>query len=817
MSFVIDENNELIKYDDGHVCNNEFVCPDDAEIIYSDTFVNGISIKSFKAGKNLRYIRSCAFSECKNLETLDIPKGIKIDSYAFSGCEKLADKDGFIIIDNCLYGYYGHEKCVVVPDGVETIKLFKDSSIEDERYSCVEEVILPESLKEIGERAFSCCKSLRKLVVPEDVVISHSAFEGCNNLADSNGFLIINNCLFGYYGNEIRVEIPEGVEVIKTFKDSTLGNRFYSKIEELVFPASLREIEVYAIELDSLQSVIFKGEFIYTEKDTFKAGRLRNKYGNLNINGKKTECRKILYFTDDAEFFVEETDDGFEYIYNEITVDKENHDDKELDEKHINHQFVPELGLLCLLDNEEYVYPEDYIYRQDIKHVILGNIRISDEVFRGCHNLERVEFISEPGSFGIADFKDCEKLQDDNGFVIVADILYDYYGNEEHVVVPSNVKSVDVFAFMYNEKIKTVQLPEGIEELMDCSFKYCPNLEEVKIGNQIYNFKDHFGNVQRAAKVDYFGNLQGVDTRKYLLTMVIPDGVTSIRPGAFENHTFRFLLIPEGVKELKPYVFKDIDPLHKVHLPDSLEIIGEGAFEGCDSLEEINIPKNLKIVSKGAFKNTNINFKKLLEKGVITEDELEPDVRDCYVGTSVLEVPTVYYDEFDDPIDPSVIEAARHKYDGLTEYSVPEGIKYLLDAEFYNKSFVEVSLPEGLEEIKEFAFMRCKDLKRIVIPSTVKLIERCAFMGCDSLEEVIVPETTLIETSAFAHCPKLQDENGFVVVNKILFSSPSSLEGLSLPEGIIKIDENVTNRAVLELKDNPLAKKYRKAMGRYFI
>lgn len=802
MSFVIDENNELIKYDDGFKYSENFILPDNVRSIGFSAFKDDTRLKTFKAGNSLKCIYDHAFSGCKNLEKLEIPEGTDIDSTALIGCEKLADKNGFIIINNRLFGYYGHEKRVVIPEGIESIEFFRDPYIEDDRYLSIEEVLLPKTLKQIKAEAFSGCKNLRSLEIPENVEIEGSAFTDCESLADENGFVIINNCVFGYYGKDKCVVVPEGVEIIKCFYIPG-RDKLYSNIEELYLPESLKSIENTVFEAENLKYVYYKGKDSLAEEGSlFEYNSFCNKYAYIYINGRKMTCDEIL----DLEAITQK----------ELEFDETEHAKRKPDELFMYHQFVSDLGLLCILDKQEYVYPDQYRCHQDIRHVILGNIRISNEVFRECHNLERVEFISEPGSFGDGAFKDCEKLQDDNGFVIVADILFDYFGNEEHVVVPENVNRVDVYAFMYNEKIKTVQLPEGIEELMECSFQYCPNLEEVKIGNEIYNFREYLDEPQGNMRIRD-GELRWVDIKEHLSTIVIPEGIKSIKPGVFSNISVENLIIPEGVKELKPYVFKDVENLYKVHLPDSLEIIGEGAFEGCDLLEKINIPKNLKTVQKNAFKWTNFSFKKLFEKGVMTEDELEPDVRDCYTSFTLYQEPTIYYDEFHNPIDPSVIEAARHKYDGLTEYSVPEGIKYLLDAEFYNKSFVEVSLPEGLEEIKEFAFMCCKDLKRIVIPSTVKRIDRCAFMGCDSLEEVIVPETTIIETSAFAHCPKLQDENGFVVVNRILFSSPSSLEGLSLPEGIIKIDENVTNRAVLELKDNPLVKKYRKAMGRYFI
>ena len=45
---------------------------------------------------------------------------VLVDS-SFMGCAELTDKDGFLIVGNVLYGYYGIDAHVVVPPGVKKI------------------------------------------------------------------------------------------------------------------------------------------------------------------------------------------------------------------------------------------------------------------------------------------------------------------------------------------------------------------------------------------------------------------------------------------------------------------------------------------------------------------------------------------------------------------------------------------------------------------------------------------------------------------------------------------------------------------------
>lgn len=59
----------------------------------------------------------------------------------------------------------------------------------------------------------------------------------------------------------------------------------------------------------------------------------------------------------------------------------------------------------------------------------------------------------------------------------------------------------------------------------------------------------------------------------------------------------------EGVPvcEVGFYCFEANYQLESVTLPESVDIIGEGAFMDCASLTQINIPQNLKEVQRGAF------------------------------------------------------------------------------------------------------------------------------------------------------------------------------------------------------------------------
>lgn len=78
----------------------------------------------------------------------------------------------------------------------------------------IEEVILPDSLIVIAERAFCNCKQLTKVSMSENVKMDRFTFVGCDKLIDDKGFLIVNHTLISYTGQETDVVIPDTVKII---------------------------------------------------------------------------------------------------------------------------------------------------------------------------------------------------------------------------------------------------------------------------------------------------------------------------------------------------------------------------------------------------------------------------------------------------------------------------------------------------------------------------------------------------------------------------------------------------------------------------
>ena len=84
---------------------------------------NGVSDIWLFAFSNCENIRSIVIADCKNLEDITIPNNVtRIEKNPFSGDKALADKNGFLILKDELYGYFGSESLVAIPEGITAIK-----------------------------------------------------------------------------------------------------------------------------------------------------------------------------------------------------------------------------------------------------------------------------------------------------------------------------------------------------------------------------------------------------------------------------------------------------------------------------------------------------------------------------------------------------------------------------------------------------------------------------------------------------------------------------------------------------------------------
>lgn len=124
------------------------------------------SIVSITLPDTVKKILSRAFSGCKSLKSINIPQECDIGSGVFLGCEKLASKDKLIIFNDIVYQCTDKSSCYSV------------YHINQERF----DVVIPQGVKKIADGAFSNCKYVDSVTVPDSVTdIEKYSFSNCSD------------------------------------------------------------------------------------------------------------------------------------------------------------------------------------------------------------------------------------------------------------------------------------------------------------------------------------------------------------------------------------------------------------------------------------------------------------------------------------------------------------------------------------------------------------------------------------------------------------------------------------------------------------
>ncbi|MFP4698375.1 MAG: leucine-rich repeat domain-containing protein [Eubacteriales bacterium] len=204
------------------------------------------------------------FLYCENLESVKLPSNIRdVYSNAFYETPWMNNQeDEFIIVgDGTLLRYIGNDKRVIIPKDVNIIanRAFGNygsaviqydiryNSNKEYSYPNIREIVLPESIKSIGNYAFTECEGLKKINLPKNLnKIGEHAFEECVKLKEIDlpkelkeiGRRAFRNC-----DSLKSVKIPEGIEVIEygTFADC-------DNLDNMIIPESVTEIEMEAFE-----------------------------------------------------------------------------------------------------------------------------------------------------------------------------------------------------------------------------------------------------------------------------------------------------------------------------------------------------------------------------------------------------------------------------------------------------------------------------------------------------------------------------------------------------------------------------------------
>lgn len=535
---------------------------------------------------------------------------------------------------------------------------------------------------------------------------------------------------------------------------------------------------------------------------------------------------------------------------------------------------------------------------------------IGYRAFFGCSGLTSVNIPESVTSINEGAFSGCKGLADENGFVIVNGVLYNYYGSGGDVTIPEGVTTIGDSAFWSCKGLTSVTVPEGVITIGDSAFARCSGLTNVTISEGVITIGDRaFWECSGLTNVTIPEGVKSIEYEAFqgcrnLISVTILNGVTSIGYQAFSYcDRLNYIKIPASVTQIKGYAFNLCKSLREVNIPNpdceiglysftesgvekatvpvkngvsdwftncgSLRVltfttemsedIGKYhyaatiALRDCPLLETVYAPL-CKISMLNPIKHQAvIGFIELLSQ----DYKFDPKIRaeyESYIkkqkkklyplavkrvsllqymmenkiipANQVEECIVIAEKENNIEAKAALIEYKNREFKGTdllkSELSLAE--KAPTDTALLKKQFVTRKLEDGtlaissykgnddtiiipemigkskVTQIGEYAFSpnrkrisaeaaeACKRIKKVVIGKNITEIGFSAFSHCDGLSSLMIDSSTKINDYAFDDCAGLADEDGFVIVNGILFQYfKTDNNSISIPAGISTI------------------------------
>ena len=248
--------------------------------------------------------------------------------------------------------------------------------------------------------------------------------------------------------------------------------------------------------------------------------------------------------------------------------------------------------------------------------------------------------------------------------------------------IPASLQTVDWSAFGFS-KLKKITVADGsqLQSINKEAFNGCKDLEEFTFeGSSTLN------KIQKDA-------FSGDDKLK---SFVIPEKVTVLERGAFN-----------GASGLETITFKQ---------PATMTIIGEGAFQGAQALKKIELPSTVTTISKDAFNTCS-------------------SLTEIVVPASVTSIDPTGFQECA-KLEKFTVDKNNNVYSSVDGFLLSKDKTILKSFPPAKANTYYTMLPPTIETIGKQAFYYVQALENVTIPEKVKKIEDFAFDRVGNLNTI---------------------------------------------------------------------------------
>lgn len=700
---------------------------DEAGVYNKITLGSGTTVHLFEGDSNLTHVYlseavtsiSNLFVKCSGIQTIVVAE--HSENFRVSETQPIIlNVDGTAI--QFLFGRM--DGVFEIPEGVTTIGTYAFAG-----QTNITKVIIPKTMKTIGDFAFNNCYNLVEIEFANGCVLDtlgKNVFNSCKslkNIALPNGIKNIPEYAFAACESLESIKLPANLQSIDQY-----AFVWTSSLKSITFPSGLKKIMNYAFRSSGLETVTIPegvtqfGIYAFTECHSLTEATLPT---TITTFGNQV-------FTNCIALTTVNLPEGLTTLGGYTFKGCTSLETVKLPSTLTTFGNYTFQGCTALQSIE---IPEGITYIGASK-----SATASSYAFDGCTSLKSVTFLGDQVEIiGQYTFRGCTSLQSftfPTALTTIGKYAFQNTGLEQ-LVVPSTVTTIGDYAFSDCQALVSATIEGTLKSSGTYMFKGCSNLTDVVIAddNTIignYTFKDCVN----------------------LVNVTLPAKLTTLGTYAFQNCTaLEKITLPAALVKIggtsysaSAYTFDGCTSLAEVEILGKATYIGAYVFKNCTSLKNITLPSTCTSIGSYAFQNTgleSIDLSKVTTMGTAA-------FKDCAnLATAVLpNIATLPNYTFQNCVSLKSVDipskttkigssaTAGYVFDGCTAL---ESVKFL----------------GSVTHIYGYAFRNCTSLKNVTIPATVIELGDYVFFG-SGVENINVPsKVAKLGKAVFNACENL--------------------------------------------------------------
>lgn len=420
------------------------------------------------------------------------------------------------------------------------------------------DVVIPEGVKAIGERAFYGCKSLESVIIPEGVTeIGGFAFRGCTELR--------------------KVTVPESVKMIGRYAFADCKS-----LKNLTIPGRVKEIGKSAFSYcsDLIMPNFPISKLEKWDKEKAFHGFVKAYLENMEMD-EEMEAQNLRYIKSQKKNLVSYSTIG---------------DDDTL-------RFLFETGA---------VKPADIEWMSQMASVVDRSGEAKEKIMeykaRYLDSGVLVKKAAQPRKTAAPRKKTPINIDPDFD-ISPKGVLTEYKGPGGDVVIPEGVKEIDNQAFTGCKGLASVTIPESVRKIRFYAFGEC-SIQAVTIPKSVQSIEESaFCECENLTSVTFQDreDAPGIEHDIFynspnITNVAIPRCVARIAHELFKNTLWLKKLGEFAVVD--HFLIKYQGRETNVVIPEGITEIGCGTFRDCANLQSVTIPKSVEEIDKSVFEGS---------------------------------------------------------------------------------------------------------------------------------------------------------------------------------------------------------------------